>query len=154
MTLFMGSGEHTKHQVARLHTLLDEALRVLGELQQAPQPECEPTANEIRVQQSMHEADQYTMRLAVTEIAKALGQETLLTDGLISLLTVPNKYNQAPQQVGLSLDHRGGSWTLTRDDEAGGGPWRRGPKGKTPAEAVAGFEQMVRAGDWSAKETS
>jgi hypothetical protein len=149
MTFFMGSGDHIAQRRKFLHRLLDEALDALGETQHPPHWDHDPTPEELAAQAQAKTVAQEVMRVTVTTIATDLGQRTLLVDGLQDLRIVKNKYNQLPEAVGLSLDHRNGSWLLTRDDQAGGGPWRRGPAGETPAAAVEGFAQMVAAGKWS-----
>lgn len=152
MTIFMGSGDQANEQRARLHRLLDEALDALGGAQQPEHWDHNPSTEEHLSEKTAADRAARTIRSAVAEIAGTLGQHVLLIDVLQDLKMVTNKYSRRPEAVSLSLDYHAGAWLLMRDDQAGGGPWRRGPRKDNPTEAVSGFIKMVEAGNWSPPE--
>lgn len=143
--IFLGNGEQSKLAVRQLHSKLDAALDHLGGLQQPVHWDHEPSADEERREIEDNAQARKVIREIAIEIVRALGEDDLLVDELTNLVMVPGTHNPDYQfDVRVQLDHQPTEgWTVVRDDANGGGPWRRGPKGATPSEAVRAFREMV-----------
>lgn len=116
----------------QLHAKLDEAIERFSRLSAL----------------SPHEKDEarQQIRSLLFEIGTELGESETFLTSLHELTMVPSKYRPDDKvcvRMSLEFDpYRG--WWISRDDHAGGGPFRRGPVATLPDGAVRDFVETVK----------